>query len=204
MRKIVFVFLIITILSLSSLSVVRADGMTIKLPPPPDGVDNFVVGYMPKLGTYRLGSTNYTGSIYISSEDGTLEDGTLVDNNGNKVIFGDRYELVNGSWVQYTNADYWITWYDDIGSVDSEHGKVIVFSSNNFYGTKGQLLANAASDDVLRNGLTLIGNQLSSSKILLYMYSPFRQIIPYVVIAIVSIIAFYKAWRWLRGQAQGI
>lgn len=198
MRKVVFVFLLFTIIFLYSVNI-HADGMTIKLPPPPDGVDNFVVGYMPNLDTYRLGSTDYNGSIYISSDDGTL-----VNSYGDKVTFGARYELVNGSWVKYTNADYWTTWYDDVGSVDSVEGKVIVFSSNNFYGTKNQLLASAASDDVLQNGLVLIGADVSSSKILMYMYSPFRQILPYIVIAIVSIIAFYKVWRWLRGQAQGI
>jgi hypothetical protein len=196
MRKIVFVFLLFTILFLPVS--VCADMVT-KLPPPPEGVDSFVVGYMPNLGTYRLGSTNYSGSIYISSNNGTL-----VDGDDEKVYFGDRYELVNGSWVHYTESAYWISWADDFDSVDSEEGKVIVFSSNDFYGTEGQLLASAASDDVLRNGVTLIGNQLSSSKLLLYIFSPFRQILPYVLIAVVFIIAFYKAWRWLCGQTQGI
>jgi hypothetical protein len=196
MRKVVFVFLLFTILSFS---VVRVDGMTTKLPPPPDGVSNFVVGYMPNLDTYRLGSTDYSGAIHISDNNGTL-----VNSDGEKIYFGDRYELINGSWVHYTESAYWVTWADDVGSIDSEEGKIIVFSSNDFYGTQGQLLASAASDDVLRNGVTLIGNQLSSSKLLLYIFSPFRQILPYIVTAIVFIIAFYKAWRWLRGQTQGI
>lgn len=196
MRKVVFVFLLFTILFLPCF--VRADGITTKLPPPPDGVKNFVVGYMPNLGTYRLGSTNYSGSIYISS------DGTLVNYNGDKVYFGDRYELVNGSWVKYTGSAYWKTWFDDVGSVDTEQGKVIVFSSNNFYGKDGQLLASAASDDVLQNGLTIIGNQLSSSKLLLYLFKPFVHLLPYILITVVFIIAFYKAWRWLRGQVQGV
>ena len=194
MRKVVFVFLLFTILSFS---VVRVDGMTTKLPPPPDGVDNFVVGYMPNLDTYRLGSTDYNGSIYISS------DGALVDGDGEKVYFGDRYELINGSWVHYTESAYWITWADDVDSIDSEEGKIIVFSSSDFYGTKGQLLANAASDDVLNNGLTIIGTDISSSKLLLYIFSPFRQVLPCILITVVFIIAFYKAWRWLRVQIQG-
>lgn len=197
MRKVIFVFLLFTNIFLSTV-VIHADGITKKLPPPPEGVDNFVVGYMPNLDSYRLGSTDYDGSIYISS------DGTLVDSYGNKISFGARYELVNGSWVQYTNADYWITWFDDVDSVDSEKGKVIVFSSNNFYGTKGQLLASAATEDILRNGLTLIGNQLSSSKLLLYLFNPFRVLLPYILITVVSIFCFYKVWRWFRGQAQGI
>ena len=196
MRKVVFVFLLFTILSFS---VVRVDGMTTKLPPPPQGVDNFVVGYMPNLGTYRLGSTDYSGSIYISSNNGTL-----VDGDGEKVYFGDRYELVNGSWVHYTESAYWITWVDDESSIDSEEDKIIVFSSNDFYGTQGQLLASAASDDVLRNGVTLVGNQLSSSKLLLYLFKPFIHLLPYVLMTVVSIFGFYKAWRWLRGQTQGI
>ena len=196
MRKVVFVFLLFTILSFS---VVRVDGMTTKLPPPPQGVDNFVVGYMPNLGTYRLGSTDYSGSIYISSNNGTL-----VDGDGEKVYFGDRYELVNGSWVHYTESAYWITWADDVDSIDSEEGKIIVFSSSDFYGTKGQLLANAASDDVLNNGLTIIGTDISSSKLLLYIFSPFRQVLSYILITVVSIFGFYKGWRWLRGQTQGI
>mgnify|MGYP006894367651 CR=1 FL=1 len=195
MRKVVFVFLLFTILF--SPCFVRADMVT-KLPPPPDGVDNFVVGYMPNLDTFRLGSTNYTGSIYISSDNSTL-----VNSDGDSVYFGDRYELVNGSWVQYTSYAYWTEWYDDVG-FDYEKGKVIVFSSNDFYGTQGQLLASAAGDDVLRNGLTLIGNQLSSSKLLLYLLEPFRGLLPYILIAVISIFAFYKGWRWLRGQAQGI
>jgi len=197
MKKTVFIILIFTIIFILP-CFVWAEGITTKLPPPPDGVENFVVGYMPKRGTYRLGSTNYNGSIYISS------DGTLVDSYGNKIAFGTRYELVNGSWVQYTNADYWITWFDDVDSVDTEQGKVIVFSSNNFYGTKGQLLASAATDDVLRNGLTLIGNQLSSSKLLLYLFNPIKELLPYILITVVSIFGLYKVWRWLRGQAQGI
>lgn len=196
MKKAVFVFLIFTILSLTN-SVVLADVFTVKLPPPPDGVDNFVVGYMPNLETYRLGSTDYSGSIYIS------ENGVLIDNNGNPIKFGSRYELVNGNWVFYTDASYWNEWYDNIG-FEYEKGKVVVFSSNDFYGTKGQLLASAASDDVLRNGITLVGNQLSSSKILMYMYYSLRKLLPYVIIVIVLIIAFYKGWGWLRGQAQGI
>ena len=197
MRKVVFVFLLFTILSFPF--VVCANGVITKLPPPPDGVSSFVVGYMPDLDTYRLGSTDYNGNIYISSDNGTL-----VNSDGEKVYFGDRYKLVNGSWVHYTSSAYWITWFDDVDSIDSEEGKVIVFSSNDFYGTQGQLLASAASDDVLRNGVTLIGNQLSSSKLLLYIFSPFRQILPYIVTAIVFVIAFYKAWRWLRVQIQGI
>ena len=197
MRKVVIVILLITILLLPCF--VWADGiMSIKLPPPPAGVDNFVCGYMPKLGTYRLGSTDYDGSIYIS------KDGTLVNSAGKVIDFGDRYELVDGSWVKYSSYYSWSSWYDDIGSVDSEQGKVIVFSSNDFYGRQGQLLASAASDDVLRNGLTVIGDHISSSKILMYMFSPFRQIVLYIVVAIVSIIALYKAWGWLRGQVQGI
>ncbi len=59
MRKVVFVFLLFTILFLPGL--VRADGMTTKLPPPPTGVENYVIGYMPNLGIYRLGSTTHTG-----------------------------------------------------------------------------------------------------------------------------------------------
>jgi hypothetical protein len=195
MRKVVFVFLLFTILSFS---VVRVDGMTTKLPPPPDGVNNFVVGYMPDLDTYRLGSTDYNGSIYISS------DGALVNSDGEKIYFGNRYELVNGSWVHYTESAYWITWADDVDSIDSEEGKIIVFSSNDFYGTQGQLLASAASDDILQNGLTLVGNQLSSSKLLLYLFNPFKKLLPYILITVVFIFGFYKGWRWLRGQTQGI
>lgn len=187
------VFFAFTIIFLLSVSVYAGVGMTVKLPPPPDGVGNFVVGYMPRLGTYRLGSTSYDGDIYIG--DG----GTLVDSYGEKIYFGARYELVDGSWVQYTGASYWTAWYDDVNSVVSGQGKVIVFSSNNFYGTKGQLLAFAATDDVLTKGVTLIGNQISSSKILLYMFYPFRQIILYILIVIVLVIAFYKAWKFVKG-----
>ena len=188
---VVFAF---TIIFLLSVSVYAGVGMTVKLPPPPDGVGNFVVGYMPKLGTYRLGSTSYDGDIYIG--DG----GTLVDSSGKRILFFSRYELVDGSWVRYTSGtSYWTTWYDDVSSVVNERGKVIVFSSSDFYGTKGQLLAVAATDDVLRKGVTLVGNQISSSKILLYMFYPFRQIILYILIVIVLVIAFYKAWKFVKG-----
>jgi len=170
---------------------------TVKLPPPPNDGESFVVGYVPNMGTYRLGETDYSGSIYIS------EDGVLIDNYSNKIKFKSLYELENGTWVKYSDGAYWQGWYDDIG-FEYKGGKVIVFSSNDFYGTKGQLLASASSDDVVRNGITLIGKYISSSKILMYMYYSLRQIIPYVIIVIVSIIAIYKGWRWLCGQVQGI
>lgn len=198
MRKVSLFIFLSAIMILLNPCFVLADVFTVKLPPPPSGVDNFVVGYMPNLGTYRLGSTNYEGSIHISG------DGVLVTSNGEEIIFGDRYELSKeGAWVKYTSAVRWVSWYNDIVSVDAEFGKVIVFSSNDFYGTDGQLLAAAASDDILEKGLSVIGNQLTSSKILMYMFSPFRQIIPFIVFVVVSLVIFYKAWGWLRGQAQG-
>ncbi len=193
MRKVVFVFLLFTILFLPGF--VRADGMTTKLPPPPTGVENYVVGYVPSLDTYRLGSTDYNGSIYISS------DNTLVDSNGDNVIFGDMYELINGSWTLYSSTAYWIAWFDDAGFIDSGDsgaGKVIVFSSNNFYGTNGQLLAAASDEDVFSSGLTLIGKFISSSSLLLFLFVPFRKILLPVLVCIVLIFAFRLAWGWLR------
>jgi len=210
MRKFLFVFLVFTIIFLLSVSVYAGVGMTVKLPPPPSDVlrdKTFVISYKPKLGTYMLGSTDYDpGNIYVSS------DGILVNSLGKRIIFRAKYRLVNGSWVHSEGGTGWSMWYDDVGSVDEELGNVVVFSTNNFYGTRNQLLFSSPSDsvlhNVLRNGLTFISTNkptdISFLKILMYMYYPFRQILPYVVIFIVSIFSFYKFWGWLRGQVQGI
>lgn len=210
-----FVFLVFTIIFLLSVSI-YADGvgMTVKLPPPPpDRGKTYVIAYKPELGTYMLGSTDYDpGDIYISNDvvhDST--GGVLVDSNGKAIVFRSKYRLVNGSWVHSEGGTGWARWYDDVGSVAEERGNVIVFSTNNFYGTEGQLLFSAPSDsflsDFLRNGIVFVGSKptdISFFKILMYMYYPFRQVLPYFVVVIVTIIAFYKVWGWLRGQAQGV
>ncbi len=189
MRKnVVFVFLF-TILFLPV--VAQADGMTTKLPPPPSGVKNYVVGYMPNLGIYRLGSTNYSGDIYISSI------GELVDSQQNLIMFDDRYDLINGNWVLYSSGEGWSSWYDD-NNFTEEYGKFIIFSSSDFYGTQGQLLAVASDEDVFSSGLTLIGKFISSSSLLFFLFVPFRKILLPVLICIVLIFAFRLAWGWLR------
>ncbi len=194
MRKIFFVFLF-TILFLPV--VAQADGMTTKLPPPPTGVENYVIGYMPNLGVYRLGSTNHTGDIYIRSS------GQLIDSQRNLIFFDDRYDLINGNWVFYSSGEIWSGWYDH-DNFTEEEGKFIIFSSNNFYGKRGQLLAAASDEDVFSSGLTLIGKFISSSSLLLFLFAPFRKLVLPVLICIVLIFAFRLAWGWLRATLSSI
>ena len=136
---------------------VWADGMMIvKLPPPPNDGESFVVGYVPNMGTYRLGETDYSGSIYIS------EDGVLIDNYSNKIKFKSLYELVNGSWVKYSDGAYWQHWYDDIG-FSYQKGKVVVEGVNMV--TKA-VKANPMAG--IQGGLIKMEAPMSASKVMLY------------------------------------
>jgi len=176
----------------------EASVLATELPPPPTGVDNFIVAYMLEpYDKYVLGSTEYTGDIYIKND-------VLADKNGKMIMFGDRYELIDGEWKLYAVGNGWSAWYDSAEQTGKNGGKVVIFSSSDVYGSEGQLLSSKATDGVLKNGLTLVGDKISSSLILAAV---FRQVKSAALVAaglLVFVIAFYKAWSFVKSQLRGV
>lgn len=169
--------------------------LTTTLPAPPAGVENYVCAYMPHIDTYRIGSTDYSGDIYLS-------DSTLVDSSGNMIVFAERYEFIDGEWVLYGNNEGWTHWADSVENCVEWDYKIPVFSNLNVY-SSGKLLSAAVGDDVATNGITLVSSSLSSSTMKSGVLTPILALVGSIVAVIVAAVGVRKGFAFIKSKLKG-
>ena len=156
--------------------------LTSKLPELPRDSDKYFITYKTFNGEEYYILTlvdNYSGKV---EEDFTVSSG-LADN----------FVLYDGQWCS--------TWLNQYSEYRDNTATDVIYSSYDMYTVSDEIYYNSSKYDY--DEISVAGNTVTASSINTTLRSEYLPVALILVVAVVGIVAFKKAWNWLSSCIRG-
>lgn len=146
--------------------------------------DNYFLYHVSGSDTYRCSNFDY----FLSN---TLDDTDTIHYH-NRVAYD--YDADSGIWLFNNN-------FTD-GSTSFGGDFVLIASTVDIYNSDGSLYCSATREEYFSSTISLISSSITSST-LTSALNDTKILLPTLVVALVAVISFRKAWNLLRGAVRG-